>query len=43
MHYRSKGIFRAALALLCAPLTKLLKTETDKYTKVIKAAGIKLQ
>ena len=26
-----------------AELTKLLKTETDKYSKVIKAAGIKLQ
>ena len=33
----------AALTTTPAELTKLLKTEIDKYTKVIKAAGIKLQ
>ena len=33
----------AALTTTPAELTKLLKTETDKYAKVIKAAGIKLQ
>ncbi len=33
----------AALTTTPAELTQLLKTETDKYSKVIKAAGIKLQ
>ncbi len=33
----------SALTTTPAELTKLLKTETDKYAKVIKAAGIKLQ
>jgi tripartite-type tricarboxylate transporter receptor subunit TctC len=33
----------SALTTTPAELTKLLKAETDKYAKVIKAAGIKLQ